>query len=135
MELKLPVEVFSGIAPPRQLLESMGLAPRSTAVAASNSTTNPKPASQPAPTSQPTTPGPSASLPDRKPVMPPRPAVAPASSMQPEAPPPEYSEAPPSYEDAIAQDLPPVEGPRREYAPPAALEDDPMLRDEKRGWH
>lgn len=51
-----------------------------------------------------------------------------------EAPPPNYSEAPPSYEDAVAQELPPIDGPRREYAPPAAAEDTLLNRDEKRGW-
>lgn len=52
-----------------------------------------------------------------------------------DAPPPEYSEAPPSYEDAVATHLPPVEGPRRDYAPPIAAEDPLLGRDEKSGWH
>jgi len=51
------------------------------------------------------------------------------------APPPEpYGEAPPSYEDAIAADLPPVDAPRPDYAPPPVGEDDVLRRDEKRGW-
>ncbi len=29
-----------------------------------------------------------------------------------------FDEAPPSYEDAIAEDMPPIDGPRRDYAPP-----------------
>ena len=59
---------------------------------------------------------------------PPRPGLAV------EADPPAYSEAPPSYEDAIAVSLPPVDAPRPEYVPPAAAEDDLLGRDEKRGW-
>ena len=46
--------------------------------------------------------------------------------------PPAYSEAPPSYEDAIATGLPPVDAPRPDYAPPPAVEDDLLGRDEKR---
>jgi len=50
-------------------------------------------------------------------------------------PPPEpYDEAPPSYEDAIAADLPPVDAPRPDYAPPPVGEDDVLRRDEKRRW-
>lgn len=48
--------------------------------------------------------------------------------------PPMYSDAPPSYEDAIATNLPPVNAPRPDYAPPATGEDEVLNRDEKRGW-
>jgi hypothetical protein len=49
-------------------------------------------------------------------------------------PPPQagYDDAPPSYEDAIASDLPPVNAPRPEYAPPAAGEDTVLRGDEKK---
>lgn len=48
---------------------------------------------------------------------------------------PDYGDAPPSYEDAIANDAPPVIAPRPTYAPPAPV-DDPMLAgDEKKGMH
>jgi hypothetical protein len=36
---------------------------------------------------------------------------------------PEYGDAPPSYEDAIASDLPPVRAQRPQYAPPPMGED------------
>ena len=69
-----------------------------------------------------------------------RPAVSAAgtsSSAQQEqqdsaAPPPMYDEPPPSYEDAIASDLPPVDGPRPDYAPPPAPEGESNLVSEKR---
>ena len=48
--------------------------------------------------------------------------------------PPVYSEAPPSYEDAVATDLPPINAARPVYAPPPAQEDAVLGRDEKRGW-
>lgn len=48
--------------------------------------------------------------------------------------PPAYSEAPPSYEDAIATNLRPVNAPRPDYAPPPAVEDDVLSNDEKKGW-
>ncbi|KAK0902984.1 hypothetical protein LTS16_019512 [Friedmanniomyces endolithicus] len=49
--------------------------------------------------------------------------------------PPGYMrEAPPSYEDAVATNMPPVSAPRPDYAPPLAAEDDLLGRDEKRGW-
>lgn len=46
--------------------------------------------------------------------------------------PPEYSDAPPSYEDAIASNLPPVDAPRPDYAPPPPGEDDVLRSDEKK---
>jgi hypothetical protein len=44
---------------------------------------------------------------------------------------------PPSYEDAIAQDAPPVMAPRPMYVPPPAVEDHVLGGggDEKKGWH
>ena len=46
---------------------------------------------------------------------------------------PPYDDAPPSYEDAIAQDLPPVDGPRRDYAPPPIPEGQSGFPEEKGG--
>lgn len=46
----------------------------------------------------------------------------------------EFVDAPPSYEDAIASELPPIDGYRPAYAPPPAAEDRLLSRDEKRGW-
>ncbi|KAK4541927.1 hypothetical protein LTR36_007291 [Oleoguttula mirabilis] len=48
--------------------------------------------------------------------------------------PPAYSEAPPSYEDAVATNLRPVDAPRPVYAPPPAAEDNVLSGDEKKGW-
>lgn len=48
--------------------------------------------------------------------------------------PPSYSDAPPSYEDAIASNLPPVDAPRPDYAPPPPGEDDILRGDEKKGF-
>jgi len=49
-------------------------------------------------------------------------------------PPPDYAEAPPSYEDAIANDLSPVDAPRPEYVPPPSGDDHMLRQDEKKGW-
>jgi hypothetical protein len=46
---------------------------------------------------------------------------------------PGADDAPPSYEDAIASDLPPLNGPRPGYRPPAAPEGESRITgDEKR---
>jgi hypothetical protein len=50
-----------------------------------------------------------------RPPMPPRPAAPPLIN-----PDEAYDEAPPSYEDAMAETLSPLDGPRREYYPPDA---------------
>ncbi|EME82853.1 uncharacterized protein MYCFIDRAFT_137486 [Pseudocercospora fijiensis CIRAD86] len=48
---------------------------------------------------------------------------------------PQYDDAPPSYEDAIAQNAPPVTGARPQYAPPPPVEDRILGEaDEKKGW-
>ena len=99
LPLRLPVKVFSGIAPPAKLLNAMATKP-------------PRRASGPVP------------------------QVQPASSAS-NAPPndPGYEDAPPSYEDAIAEDLPPLpDGPRPNYAPPPPSTDGEsrISSDEKR---
>ena len=86
--IRMPVQVFSGIRPPQALLDAMS---------------HPG-APQPGPSTQFTPQGPSAS--SRPPV-----AFDPLSN---DLPP----DAPPSYEDAIADDLGPIDGPRREYSQP-----------------
>ena len=62
-------------------------------------------------------------------------AVASSSAQQEEqdsaAPPPMYDEPPPSYEDTIASDLPPVDGPRPDYAPPPVPEGESRIGSEK----
>lgn len=93
----MPVKVYSGIAPPQALLDAM---------AASGRVKPTQP--QPKPT------GPAQE--SERPPMPPRPAGPPAPVTSDEG----YDEAPPSYEDAMAETLGPVDGPRREYNPPDA---------------
>ncbi|EEP77270.1 conserved hypothetical protein [Uncinocarpus reesii 1704] len=94
LPLRISVNVYSGVAPPTALLEAMGISGVTTAV--------------------------SSNIPP--PPQPPRPAAPAAAVAAPPytAPPPrveEYEDAPPSYEDAMAEALGPVDGPRREYNP------------------
>ena len=84
----MPVQVFSGIRPPQALLDAMS---------------HPG-VPQPAPHGHFTPQSPSAS--SRPPA-----AVDPSPNDLP-------ADAPPSYEDAIADDLGPIDGPRREYSQP-----------------
>ncbi|KAK2736420.1 hypothetical protein FQN57_000753 [Myotisia sp. PD_48] len=82
--LRMPVQVYSGIAPPKALLEAMGII-------------KPRPSEMPV-----------------APPQPPRPLEPPVT---PQSQGEMYEEAPPSYEDAMAEALAPVDGPRREYTP------------------
>ena len=116
-ELRLPVQLFSGIRPPAEVLQAM----------AQNSGFN----------------GPSNRL-NAPPPLPHRPSVkdgarppASASTAADTSAPPAYSEAPPSYEDAIADNLPAavVHGSRPQYAQPTTMEDQLLPTDEKRGLH
>lgn len=103
----MPLKVFSGIAPPPALLNAM----RERAATINTSThlsTTPSQASPGA--AAPTYPGPS-------------------EPTGPEGPFP--AEAPPSYEDAIAEDLGPVDGPRGEYHQVPMSETDGFGADEK----
>ncbi|KAJ9628808.1 hypothetical protein H2203_002711 [Taxawa tesnikishii (nom. ined.)] len=128
MELRLPVEVYSGIRPPPQLLEAIGhKVPPQHHTPTAGSPAGKFDAAGSVPPRKPTrTP--------TSPAMPPRSPATQGDDSSTAAP--AYSEAPPSYEDAIAMDLPPVDGPRRDYVPPTpAADDDPLMRDEKRGWH
>lgn len=134
LPLRLDTQIYSGIAPPPEILSRMaqartnankpseaGTAPASAAVDEKLRTEGRKPV-----LASPTSAGPSSAEP-ASPAIPPRPGQA--------APPPDpYDEAPPSYEDAIAVDLPPVDAPRPDYAPPPVGEDDVLRRDEKAGW-
>jgi hypothetical protein len=104
LPLKLPVEVWSGIAPPAGLVRAMreraGTAESSNGNAARPSSKHTYEISN------------SASS-----------AAVPGGSMQQQQPPPALGEddgpPPPSYEDAMAEDFTPVDGPRREYNVPA----------------
>jgi len=112
LPLRLPVKVYSGIAPPKALLEGGFPADKPTTLAP------PPQAAAHTPTT-PTQGGFNASN---------------ASFGQPVQPQhaPAYDDAPPSYEDAIGQDLPPINGYRGSYQPPPAPEGAPRFSDEKR---
>ncbi|KAI4747492.1 hypothetical protein E4T50_02238 [Aureobasidium sp. EXF-12298] len=142
IDLRLPVQIFSGITPPPELLEAMSrVQAQSTGDDPSSAPPIPPRPNYPADTK---TPSGAPPLPARKPV----PSAAPAETVQIPIQPvqyvehsgeePPFSDAPPSYEDAMATDVQPVGGIQRaEYAPPAVAED-PLLnsgRGEKSGWH
>ncbi|KAL4917099.1 hypothetical protein BDW62DRAFT_184595 [Aspergillus aurantiobrunneus] len=94
--LRVPVRVYSGITPPPALLEAM----------ATNMQKKPK-----LPTHTPSWPQ---GEDMGRPPIPPRPTVAPAPVNPDEV----NDEAPPSYEDAMAETLSPLEGPRRDWRSP-----------------
>ncbi|KAF9886416.1 hypothetical protein FE257_011448 [Aspergillus nanangensis] len=110
LPLRMPIKVYSGIAPPQALLDAMAATGRV------------KPTVTPP---MPTRPIENA---HERPPMPPRPtteSAEPPAFDVPAAPVPvsaeeTYDDAPPSYEDAMAETLSPVDGPRREYNPPDA---------------
>jgi hypothetical protein len=122
LPLRLPVKIYSGIAPPKALLQA--------ALSGDGQTLKPPintlnaPAYQQSAPHTPTTPTHAgfASGPNGFPG-------------QPSHPPPQAGgdeEAPPSYEEAIGQDLPPINGYRGSYQPPPVPEGAPGFPDEKR---
>jgi hypothetical protein len=116
LPLRLPVKVYSGIAPPKALLEGGISTP-----AANPPTLSVPPEKAQAP-QQPTTPThASFGNADAVPGQPVHPQSA-----------PEYEDAPPSYEDAVGLDLPPIDGYRGSYQPPPIPEGAPRFSDEKR---
>ncbi|EGE00151.1 hypothetical protein TESG_07472 [Trichophyton tonsurans CBS 112818] len=123
LPLRMAVQVYSGIAPPQALLDAMNGQPSKGPI--------------PAPVQTPVFgfgPGPS-HIPPSQPMAGPGPGPSPIP-MNPNIPPPQpprpspanhpvlmenFEEAPPpSYEDAMADALAPVDGPRHEYNPLAA---------------
>lgn len=119
LPFRLDAQLYSGIAPPAAVLARMAKAnghrpatQTPVAVPASEdktdfgSTADEKPSLQQG----------ILNVPD----VPPRPGSA------------SYADAPPSYEDVIAADLPPVDGYRPAYSPPAAAQDSLLYPDEKR---
>ncbi|KAK2762427.1 hypothetical protein FQN53_007531 [Emmonsiellopsis sp. PD_33] len=91
LPLRMSTQVFSGIAPPQALLDAVRRSPSK-----------------------------AGKVPDitPPPPQPPRPQPAQAAPQYPPTQPDEFEDAPPSYEDAMAEALGPVDGPRREYNPP-----------------
>jgi hypothetical protein len=130
LPLRLDVQVFSGIAPPPGLLEAMAKAKESvyqpSTAKASNPTTDKLKAEARAekdstssvpPTPIETPEDPYSSLPAQQ------------GSHAPEHP---YDDSPPSYDEAMASNMPPPDARRPEYAPPPPGEDDVLGSDEKR---
>lgn len=115
LPLRLPVKVFSGIAPPKALLE-----------AGFNAQAAGKPATLHIPQY------------GQAPHTPPSPQVGFANNNAFAGQPvqaqnaPSYEDAPPSYEDAVGQDLPPINGYRGSYQPPPVPEGGSGFADEKR---
>ncbi|RAL04337.1 arrestin (or S-antigen), N-terminal domain protein [Aspergillus ibericus CBS 121593] len=101
LPLRMPVKVYSGIAPPKALLEAMAANGQGKPTVATSDLNEPMDNSS-------------------RPPMPPRPPRPPMPSGADEG----YEDAPPSYEDAMAETLSPVDGPRREYNPPDASSSD-----------
>ncbi|KAK5678645.1 hypothetical protein LTS10_009089 [Elasticomyces elasticus] len=128
---RLDVEVLSGIKPSEALLEAVArgkgtagrVRPGTSAPIVDKLRTEGRMPNSGAGQAMPTP------IDEAGPSRPPEPPAEAAGDVLP----PSYSEAPPSYEDAIATDLPPIDAPRPNYAPPAAVEDDLLGRDEKRG--
>lgn len=87
LPLRFPVEVYSGIAPPAALIEAMASRP-------SQPPQRPRPSSAITP-------------PTFDPLFPPQ-LGTPGASVA--------DDAPPSYEDAMADEIGPLDGPRRDYS-------------------
>lgn len=121
--------MFSGIAPPAKLLEAMAasrerISKSSAADPASEKLRMETRTSKFGATQVP--PASATSGPSNAPEIPPRPEAGTGQVL------PTYADAPPSYEDAIASDLQPVDAPRPDYAPPPPAEDDVLRGVEKR---
>lgn len=103
LPLRLPVKVYSGIAPPKALLDAtlVGSDAKSKPVEGHGLSTAHQSGF----------------------------AQAQGSTQQAA---PAYDDAPPSYEDAVGQNLPPINGYRGSYDPPPVPEDAPRFSDEKR---
>ena len=95
----MPVEVYSGIAPPQALLDQMA----------------DRPTVQPAPNHNLRPPGSANGPSPGQSSGPSRPAAQAQSDHIEPSPSDIPDEAPPSYEDAMADDLAPIDGPRRDY--------------------
>lgn len=99
LPLRIALKVYSGIKPPAALLEAMQAAP---AGHATSQNMNP--------------PFQQGQIPPSTPMTPSYSSFTPQAGMY--GPPPLSDDAPPSYEDAMADEIAPVDGPRRDYATP-----------------
>ncbi|RMY44098.1 hypothetical protein D0864_15696 [Hortaea werneckii] len=145
LPLRLSTMVYSGIAPPTEVLEAMAQA-KTNGGRTTNTPAKPQAnASDPVDEKTrletqhsdfganqvPPTPVDSPD-PSGRPAVPPRKAVPGASAA--ESTEPAFEDAPPSYEDAIAGNVRPVNAPRPDYAPPPTGEDELLGKNEKKGW-
>jgi hypothetical protein len=105
LPLRIPVEVWSGIAPPPELVAAMQER------AGTEGQTQTPVTGTPAPSKL-------ASEVPSTPIYEPAQAPAPMGTSQPPNPDDLPDHAPPSYEDAMAEDFAPVDGPRRSYNVP-----------------
>lgn len=115
LPLRLPVKVYSGIAPPKALLEAA-------LTGEAGKTANlgvPPPQAQ-----RPHTPTTSSHAGFAGPSASPNATVRPQSDS--------FEAPPPTYEEAVGQDLPPINGYRGVYQPPPVPEGAPRFSDEKR---
>jgi hypothetical protein len=116
LPLRLPVKVYSGIKPPQALLDGgFNTDHREVEGAGKPNTLNVPPQQIHAP-GTPTTPTHAGG----------QQGAAGAATL------PAYDDAPPSYEDAIGEDLPPINGYRGSYRTPEVPEGAPRFSDEKR---
>lgn len=111
LPLRLPVKVYSGIAPPKALLEAALSGEEGKPV----NLGGPPPAQRPHMSTGPAHAGPSASA---------NATTRPQSDS--------FEAPPPTYEEAVGQDLPPINGYRGTYQPPPVPEGAPRFSDEKR---
>ena len=113
--VRMPVDVLSGIAPTQALLDR--IANRPTAQPAQNYNVRPPGSANGTPPGHfPGTSGP--------------PGQGQSDHIEP-SPSDIPSDAPPSYEDAMADDLAPVDGPRRDYATPSISSDRKSANDDR----
>ncbi|KAI9758702.1 MAG: hypothetical protein M4579_002877 [Chaenotheca gracillima] len=106
LPLRIPVQVFSGIAPPEALLQAVGSQQRAGSVPVTPASTLQPPVSE-KPPDTPTTPSYNSF-----PAQPGEASQNPAEGSSADI-------APPSYEDAMAEEIGPVDGMRRDYDMPS----------------
>lgn len=132
--MRLDVEVYSGIAPPKELLEAMAEAKagiRRPTKADRGKTLGEKLQTNLRMDSAASIP-PTPMEPFSHDGISDRPAQE--GNSVPPAPAPSYPDAPPSYEDAVASSLPPIVAQRPNYAPPSVEEDELLGGDEKKSF-
>ena len=125
LPLRIPVEVWSGIPPPPELLRAMQERAENggkQSTAFSEHAVPPKTASAASDTSTPTTP-----------MYDYAQAPAPVGTSRPANTEEFPDHAPPSYEDAMAEDFTPVDGPRRNYSVPGGDQQTPAFNSDAKG--